>query len=99
MTQRSHLVSGKGYMAPFIRTLIRANSTRNIGWWDRILRALLTPLVGYLIYAGILSGWFAVLLGIIALMLLPTSLTGACSIYYALGWSTCPISSQPRPPA
>lgn len=42
-----------------------------------------------------LSGWFAVLLGLIAVMLLPTSLTGACSIYYALGWSTCPISGRP----
>jgi len=79
------------------QTLIAANTTRNVGTWDRILRAALPFDVGGLWLAGVLPVIVATLLGVFALMLLPTAFTGACSIYYFLGASTCPVTGQPRP--
>jgi len=62
--------------------------TRNVAAWDRALRALLLPLViiGWL--AGALDPKWAVVLGVLAAMLLVTSLTGTCSIYGLFGMST-----------
>ncbi|MEM9599568.1 MAG: DUF2892 domain-containing protein [Pseudomonadota bacterium] len=76
--------------------LKRMMTTRNVGTLDRILRALPALLVAVLWATGTLSGVLAAVLAIGAGMLLITSLTGACSIYYLLGWSTCPVSQKPR---
>ena len=77
------------------QTLIAANTTRNLAGWDRILRALLPFAVGGLWLAGILPTVAAIPLGTLALMLLPTAFTGACSIYYLLGISTCTVAERP----
>jgi len=77
------------------RALIAANTTRNLASWDRILRALLPVAVGGLWLADILPTVAAIPLGILALTLLPTAFTGACSIYYVLGISTCPVAERP----
>jgi len=74
--------------------LVAANTTRNLGRWDRILRLLLPFAVLALWAADILPTWAAVPLGIFTLMLVPTSFTGACSIYYTLGWSTRPRDAR-----
>jgi hypothetical protein len=71
-------------------------TTRNVGTFDRFLRLLPTPIVGTCIFAGLLSGPLAWGLGIVAAMLLMTTVTGSCSIYYMLGYSTCPISGKRR---
>jgi len=76
--------------------LKRMMTTRNVGTLDRILRVLPAVLVAFLWATGTLGGVFAAILAIGAGMLLITSLTGACSIYYLLGWSTCPVSQKPR---
>jgi hypothetical protein len=34
--------------------------------------------------------------GIVAAMLAVTAVTGSCSIYYMLGWSTCPVRDKSR---
>lgn len=75
--------------------LSKVLTTRNVGKVDRFLRALPTPIVGLLIYGGHVQGLAAWALGVASAMLLVTAITGACSIYYMLGFSTCPISGKP----
>jgi len=77
--------------------LIKMLTTRNVGTVDRLLRLLPTPVVAYLIHQGQLTGVAAWALGAVAAMLLVTTITGSCSIYYLLGFSTCPISGKRRP--
>lgn len=77
--------------------IIKMLTTRNVGVFDRILRTLPAILVGLAWYSGWIGGWLAVVLTVLAGMLLVTSLLGACSIYYLLGLSTCPVSGAPRP--
>lgn len=71
--------------------VVAANTTRNLGRTDRAVRAVLPFVVLGLWWAGVLPTWAALPVGIFTLMLFPTAFTGACSIYYALGWSTCPV--------
>ncbi|MFC5382058.1 YgaP family membrane protein [Aquipuribacter nitratireducens] len=71
--------------------IIAANTTRNVGRTDRAVRALLPFVVLLLWWAEVLPTWAALPLGLFTLMLFPTAFTAACSIYYALGWSTCPV--------
>lgn len=74
--------------------VVAANTTRNVGRWDRVVRALLPFAVLTLWWVEVLPAWAAIPLGIFTLMLLPTAFTGACSIYYTLGWSTCPVDAR-----
>ncbi len=74
-------------------TLIRMNTTRNVGAWDRVGRALLPIAVLGLWWFEVLPAVGAIVLGILSVLLLPTAMTGACSIYYLVGVSTCPASS------
>jgi hypothetical protein len=71
-------------------SLFNAFKTRNVGKIDRLIRSFPAAIVAYSYFTGYISGWFGVVLAILAVMLLVTSLTGACSIYYFLGFSTCP---------
>jgi hypothetical protein len=75
-------------------SLIKAFTTRNVGNLDRIIRTLPTVMVVYLYTTGLISGVLSWVLGVLTLMLLLTSVTGSCSIYYFLGFSTCPLSKQ-----
>lgn len=65
-------------------------TTNNVGNIDRIIRCLPTPIIAYLYVRGIVSGWIGIVLSVLAGMLLITSVTGFCSIYYFLKLSTCP---------
>ena len=78
------------------QTLINANTTRNVGRWDRVVRALLPFVVGGLWLTGVLPAVAAIPLLVVTVMLFPTSLTGACSIYYATGISTLPEQDATR---
>jgi hypothetical protein len=64
---------------------------RNVGMLDRLLRALPILLTLYLWWSGQLQDSVLALFAIVSAMLLVTSILGSCSIYYMLGWSTCPI--------
>jgi hypothetical protein len=74
--------------------IVAANTTHNLGRGDRAVRALLPFVVAGLWWLDVLPTWAAVPLGVFTLMLFPTAVTGACSIYYALGWSTCPAVTR-----
>lgn len=72
-------------------------TTRNVGTTDRILRALPTLGVLALYLTHQISLPLTIGLGLLAGGLLLTSVLGSCSIYYMLGYSTCPVSGKPNP--
>lgn len=61
---------------------------KNVGQIDRILRVALAILVGILYFTGVISGTWAIILGILAVVLLVTGLVGTCPLYVLLGIST-----------
>ena len=61
---------------------------RNMGAIDRIIRVLLAILVAVLYFTKAISGTVAIILGIIALILLVTSITGFCALYTPFKIST-----------
>ena len=61
----------------------------NMGTADRILRAIVGLLLGYLIITNKVDGVLALILGIFGIMLLLTSAIGYCPPYSAMGISTC----------
>ena len=71
-------------------SLMKRFLTRNVGTTDRIIRAL--PAVAFSIVwaTDALSGVALLILGILAAMLLVTTVTARCSIYAMFGLSTCP---------
>ncbi len=60
----------------------------NMGSLDRGLRILVAVVVAILIATGMLSGTWAYVLGIIAVVFLLTSLLSFCPIYKLFGVST-----------
>lgn len=72
-------------------------TTKNVSGTDRIIRALPVVVVAVLYFAGSLPMGWAIGLGIFSTMLLLTSVMGVCSVYYLLGYSTCPVSGKPNP--
>jgi Protein of unknown function (DUF2892) len=62
--------------------------TRNLAAWDRALRALPALLALIAWSTGNLTGPFAVAIGAISALFLVTTVTGTCSIYGVMGWST-----------
>lgn len=68
--------------------------TRNVGMLDRLLRALPTILTLYFWWSGQLQGVVLAVFAFVSAVLLVTSIFRSCSIYYMLGWSTCPIKEK-----
>jgi len=68
--------------------LIDMFTTRNVAPIDRLVRVTPTLAVAWLCWSGSVGGLVAAGLAIPAVMLLVTSLTGSCSIYYTLGLSS-----------
>lgn len=61
---------------------------QNLGVLDRVIRALVAVLIGYLFYANIVTGVWAYVLLILACILFATALVGVCPIYMLLHKST-----------
>lgn len=55
---------------------------------DRILRVVIAAVIAVIYFTGILTGAWAIVLGIIAVILLVTGLIGFCPLYKLLGLST-----------
>lgn len=62
---------------------------KNVGTIDAIVRFIIAVGIGVLIYKEILTGAWAIILGIAAAALLITGLIGWCGIYALLGIRTC----------
>jgi hypothetical protein len=60
---------------------------------DRIIRVLAAVVIAVLYFTGVISGTWAIVLGIVGLILLVTGLIGFCPLYKLLGISTLKKSS------
>ncbi|HCU56646.1 MAG TPA: DUF2892 domain-containing protein [Anaerolineaceae bacterium] len=61
---------------------------KNMSNLDRILRIIIAAAVAVLYFMGILSGTWAIILGVIAVIFLLTDLIGFCPLYTSIGFST-----------
>jgi hypothetical protein len=68
---------------------------KNMGTADRTIRTLIALVIVVLLVTGQLSGWLAIVLGIVAAMFLLTSSIGWCPAYLPFGLSTCGKRSGP----
>lgn len=62
--------------------------TKNMGFADRVIRTILALVIGFLILNGTLAGFWAVVLGVLALAFLGTSFVSSCPLYIPLRIST-----------
>ncbi len=67
---------------------------KNMGPADRIVRIVVFVIVAALIAAKVLTGVAAIVLGIIAVVLLLTALTGVCLLYIPFKISTAKKKQQ-----
>lgn len=68
--------------------------TKNMGTVDRIIRFVFAVAVAVLYFTGVISGALAVILGILAAVLLLTSIIGFCPLYAPFKLSTVKKSSD-----
>lgn len=57
---------------------------RNVGPADRLVRVTIGAVIAFLIVMGLLDGWFAVLMGAFAALMMLTGITGHCPAYRAM---------------
>lgn len=62
---------------------------KNMGTTDRILRILAAIAIAILYFTNVIQGPFAIALGILAVILMVTSLIGYCPLYGPFGIKTC----------
>jgi hypothetical protein len=62
--------------------------TKNMGVMDRIIRTIVAVILGGIFILGDISGIFAVIIAIFAIVLLITSAIGWCPLYSPFGIST-----------
>ncbi|MCB2214171.1 DUF2892 domain-containing protein [bacterium] len=55
---------------------------------DRIIRLIVAAAIAVLYFTGVITGTWAIVLGIIAVIFVITSLIGFCPLYRLLGIST-----------
>ena len=67
---------------------------KNIGNTDKLIRLMLALLVAVLYYTGVISGTFAIILGVIAVVLVVTSMFSFCGLYTILGINTCKTKTE-----
>jgi hypothetical protein len=61
---------------------------KNMGTLDRIIRFSLVVLIAILYFTEVISGTWAIILGVVAVVFLVTSLIGFCPLYLLFGLST-----------
>jgi len=62
---------------------------KNLGSIDRTLRLLGAMAIVILYLTDQINGTAAILLGVVAALLIGTSLVAHCPVYPIFGWSTC----------
>lgn len=62
--------------------------SKNLGTVDRMLRIVLAVAVAVLYATGTISGWVALILGVLALVFFLTGLVGFCPLYAPFNFST-----------
>ena len=64
--------------------------TKNLSTVDRIVRVVIAAVFAVLLITGVVSGIWATILGILAVVFLATSLVSFCPLYAPFGITTCP---------
>ena len=80
-----------------VRTMLTNGFDRNVGSVDRVIRGLLALSVPILYFTGQIAGIAAIILAVLAVLIVRTSVTGKCGIYYGLGRSTYRKTPQQPP--
>lgn len=80
-----------------VRAMLTNAFDRNVGGIDRVIRALFALSVPVLYFTGQIAGIAAIVLAMLALLILRTSVTGKCGIYYGLKLSTYRKAPQQPP--
>ncbi len=70
------------------------NVPKNMGKTDRVLRSMGGVVLATLVYLGLITGVWAVVAGVVAALLMLTSIVGFCPPYALFGWSTCGCGSE-----
>ncbi len=61
----------------------------NMGGIDKIIRIIIAAIIGYLYYAGNISGTLGTVLLVLAAVFLLTSIISFCPLYTLFGINTC----------
>ncbi len=61
---------------------------QNMGSLDRIIRLAIAVVIAILYFTETITGWIAIVLGIIAIIFALTSILAFCPLYALLGLST-----------
>ena len=61
---------------------------KNMGTIDRIIRVSIAVIIAILYFTNVITGTWAIVLGIVAVVFLVTSLIGFCPLYLPFGIST-----------
>jgi glucose uptake protein GlcU len=61
---------------------------KNMSSTDEIIRLVLAALIAVLYFTNVISGTWAIILGVLAVIFLVTGLVGVCPLYKLLGIST-----------
>lgn len=67
---------------------------KNIGNTDKLIRLLFALLVAVLYFTSVISGTLAIILGILAIIMVVTSMVSFCGLYSILGISTCKTRTE-----
>ena len=69
---------------------------KNLGNTDRIIRVIIAAVIATLYFMNILTGTFALVLLVLAIVFLVTSLAGFCPLYTIFGLNTCPVKHEAK---
>lgn len=64
---------------------------KNMGVADRVIRLLLAAAGGVLVGLQVITGVWAIVVGVLALIFLATSAAGFCPLYEPFGIKTCKV--------
>ena len=67
---------------------------KNMGTADRIFRSIVALVVVVLIAAKVVTGVWAIVLGVLAAIFLLTSIVSFCPLYYPFGFRTRPAEKS-----
>jgi hypothetical protein len=62
---------------------------KNIGNTDKLIRLILALIIAVLYFLNVITGTLALVLGILAVVLVATSLLNFCGLYAIFGINTC----------
>lgn len=80
-----------------LKRLVTLSFDKNVGTGDRILRLVGgAALTGGGWYLGVPT-WASGIMIVLGLMAVLTAILAKCSIYYLLGYSTCPMTGDSSP--